>query len=149
VSQATHLDALAQKAARLRRCIERAREEKQLAQDFTIDFSRQDAAILNIQRACDLAIDMANMVISHERWGLPRSAKEVFALLQERRVIAAELSQDLQNMVGFRNLSVHQYENLDMNIVEQVISEKLNALLQFSGLVLRLTQTRPQNQPGT
>ena len=140
MTQATHLDALAQKAARLQRCVARAREEKKLSHDFANDFSRQDAAILNIQRACDLAIDMANMVISHERWGLPRSAKEVFALLQERDVIQSDLSQNLQNMVGFRNLSVHQYENLDIAIVERVISDKLNALLQFAGLVLTRTQ---------
>lgn len=142
MTEATHLDALAQKAARLRRCVERAREERQLAPDFAIDFSRQDASILNIQRACDLAIDMANMVISHERLGLPQGAKEVFALLQERAVIAGDLSHDLQNMVGFRNLAVHQYEKLNMDIVEKVISEKLDALLQFAGLVLTRTRTR-------
>ena len=140
MTQSTHLDALAQKAARIQRCIERAREERQLSRDFATDFSRQDAAILNIQRACDLAIDMANMVISHERWGLPRSAKEVFVLLKERAVIQSDLSKNLQNMVGFRNLSVHQYENLDMAIVERVISDKLSALLQFAGLVLTRTQ---------
>ena len=146
MTQATLVDALAQKAARLRRCVERAREEKQMSQDFATDFSRQDAAILNIQRACDLAIDIGNMLISHERYGLPRGAKEVFALLQERSVIARDLSQDLQNMVGFRNLSVHQYENLDMEIVEKIIAEKLDALLQFGGLVLARAQSKLHTQ---
>ncbi len=36
----------------LHRCIERAREEYQLAgSDFGVDYSRQDAAILNISEA--------------------------------------------------------------------------------------------------
>ncbi len=136
MTQLLHLDALAQKAASLRRCIERAREEKRLAFDFLTDFSRQDAAILNVQRACDLAIDMANMVISHERWGLPKSAKDVFILMQERKVITTKLSTKLQSMVGFRNVAVRQYEHLDMTIVEHVISDKLDALTEFAGLVL-------------
>jgi uncharacterized protein YutE (UPF0331/DUF86 family) len=142
MTQASHLDALAQKAARMRRCVERAREEKRLAADFATDFSRQDAAILNVQRACDLSIDMGNMVISQERWGLPGSAKEVFAVLAERRAISRDLATDLQNMVGFRNLSVHEYQSLDMAIVEKIIGDKLSVLLRFAGLVLTHAQSR-------
>ena len=147
MTQASHVDALGQKAARLRRCVARAREEKQRSEDFATDFSRQDAAILNIQRACDLAIDIGNMLVSHESYGLPRGAKEVFVLLQERSVIVRDLSQDLQNMVGFRNLSVHQYENLDMGIVEKIIADKLDALLQFAGLVLARAQSKLHTPP--
>jgi uncharacterized protein YutE (UPF0331/DUF86 family) len=135
----TLLDALAQKAARMRRCVERAREEHALATCFATDFSRQDAAILNIQRACDLAIDMANMVISHEKWGLPRSAKDVFFLLQERGGLAPDLSESVQNTVGFRNIAVHQYEPLNIAIVEIVITQKLDELLRFAGVVLSRT----------
>ena len=140
----TLLDALAQKAARMRRCVERAREEYALAANFATDFSRQDAAILNIQRACDLAIDMANMVISHEKWGLPRSAKDVFFLLQERGVLAADLSESVQRMVGFRNVAVHQYETLNIAIVEIVIARKLDDLLRFAGILMTRTHNQPQ-----
>ncbi len=129
-------DALAQKAARMRRCVERAREEHALATDFLTDYSRQDAAVLNIQRACDLAIDMANMVISYENWGLPRSAKDVFSVLQERGVLSANLSGSLQNMVGFRNIAVHEYETLNLAILEIVIAKKLDDLLGCAGVLL-------------
>jgi len=44
-------DALAQKAARIERCVARAREELAAASDFRDDQTRQDAAILNVQRA--------------------------------------------------------------------------------------------------
>ena len=129
-------DALAQKAARMRRCVERAREEPALATNFMADYSRQDAAILNIQRACDLAIDMANMVVSNAKWGLPRSAKDGFSVLQERGAIGADLSASLQGMVGFRNIAVHEYEVLNMAIVEYIIAHKLDDLLLFAGRML-------------
>lgn len=52
-------DALAQKAARIERCVARAQEELAASPSFLTDFTRQDATILNIQRACELTLDMA------------------------------------------------------------------------------------------
>lgn len=62
-------DVLINKAATIERCVARVREE--YAKDpvtFSIDFTRQDAAILNIQRACEAALDMGQHVIRSESW---------------------------------------------------------------------------------
>lgn len=133
----TLVDALAQKSARLERCVLRAREEFSAATDFRHDFTRQDAAILNVQRACELAIDMANMVIGHESWGLPQSAREMFAILHRERLISAEEVSALQNMVGFRNVAVHEYDELDLGIAEHVIRHELDGLLSLAGLLVQ------------
>lgn len=130
------LDALAQKAARIERCVKRAHEEFDATSDFLNDYSHQDAAILNIQRACELAIDMGNMVVSHEGWGLPGGAREVFVALHTHGLISQELSQSLQNMVGFRNMAVHDYDAIDMGIVVKVIQSELTAVLKLAGLIL-------------
>ncbi|MCU0941796.1 MAG: DUF86 domain-containing protein [Hydrogenophaga sp.] len=130
-------DALAQKSARMERCVQRAREELAAAADFRADFTRQDAAILNVQRACELAIDMGNMVIGHEGWGLPQGAREMFAILARENVVPTDLLNALQNMVGFRNVAVHEYDDLDLSIAERVIRHELDALLRFAGLLVR------------
>jgi uncharacterized protein YutE (UPF0331/DUF86 family) len=130
------VDALAQKAARIERSVGRAREEFLAATNFLTDYSRQDAAILNIQRAWELAIDMGNMVVSHEGWGLPASAREVFVTLHTQGVLPAELSKVLQNMVGFRNLAVHDYDAIDMSIVVKIVQSELSHVLVFAGLIL-------------
>lgn len=44
-------DVLLNKAASVERCVKRAREEYAASTDFAKDFTRQDAAVLNIQRA--------------------------------------------------------------------------------------------------
>jgi uncharacterized protein YutE (UPF0331/DUF86 family) len=137
----TLLDAVAQKAARIQRCVARVREEYAATTDFAHDFSRQDAAILNIQRACEQAIDMANMVISHDKLGLPRSTKEVFAVLASRQLISVTLSESLQGMVGFRNVAVHEYETLDIGVVESIINQHLHDILTFAGLMLSHLQS--------
>ena len=129
-------DALAQKASRVERCITRAREEHALAADFASDRSRQDAAILNLQRACELAIDMGNMVIAQEQWGLPQCAREVFSVLADRGMWGADLASQLHRMVGFRNIAVHEYDNLDMGIVERVITHDIESIRRFASTVL-------------
>jgi hypothetical protein len=71
-------DVLINKAASIERCVARAREEYAADPDgFAHNFSRQDAAILNIQRACEAALDMglhisdANDWASHKAPGTP------------------------------------------------------------------------------
>ena len=71
-------DVLINKSAIIERCVRRAREE--YAADpasFASNFTRQDAAILNIQRACEAALDMGQHLIRRERLGVPQSARDV------------------------------------------------------------------------
>lgn len=137
MSAASLADALAQKAARIERCIARAREELAASSDFRQDQTRQDAAILNVQRACELAIDMGNMVLAHEAWGIPQGAREMFALIGSRTGLGEERVAALQRMVGFRNVAVHEYDALDLAIAERVIRDELDGLKRFAGLLVQ------------
>lgn len=137
-------DVLLNKAATIERRIARAREE--YAKDpstFASDFTRQDAAILNIQRACEAALDMGHHVIRIQGLGLPQSARDVFEILRKACKIEPELSHGLQAMVGFRNIAVHDYQKMLLPIVERIITEKLTDLLTFSHLILT-SQTKPK-----
>lgn len=126
----------ARKIATIVRCIDRARSERNEAGDgFRHDFTRQDAAILNVTRACESAIDLANMLIRKQRLGVPGDARESFALLERGGFIAAALSNRMQRMIGFRNIAVHQYQELDLDIVESVISSGLDDVLGFAEAV--------------
>ena len=129
---------LARKAKVIERCVGRAREEYALAEGlFLSNYSRQDAAILNIQRACEAALDMAQRVISTQKWGLAEFSKDLFGVLQRHAVIDEKMTITLSHMVGFRNLAVHDYEDLDMKIVESIIKNDASDLLAFSELVLK------------
>ncbi|MES1197284.1 MAG: DUF86 domain-containing protein [Pseudomonadota bacterium] len=132
-------DVILGKAAIIERCIARAREELAASSNFAIDFTRQDAAILNIERSCDAAIDIANRIIRLRALGVPLSSRDSFAKLVEAGVIEQDLCDRLNRMVGFRNLAVHQYEKLDIAIVRAVIEKSLDDLLALSELALKLS----------
>ena len=125
------------KAAAIERCVARAREEYDRDPDtFAQDYSRQDAAILNIQRACEAALDMGQHLIRRERMGLPQSARDVFTLLAKNGLIEEELAEALKHMVGFRNIAVHDYQSLQLPITVKIITEHLDDFLRFAQAVL-------------
>jgi uncharacterized protein YutE (UPF0331/DUF86 family) len=131
-------DVLLNKAAIIERCVARAREE--YAKDpvgFASDFTLQDAAILNIHRACEAALDMGQYLIRRERLGVPQSARDVFALLAASDWIDAASAEKLKKMVGFRNIAVHQYQALLVSITIAVITQHLDDLLDFGSAVLQ------------
>jgi hypothetical protein len=54
--------------------------------------TRQDAIILNIQRACEAAIDLAMHVVRRERLGIPQETRQAFELLRDAQVTEAQPS---------------------------------------------------------
>ena len=131
-------DVLINKAATIERCVARAREEYlRDPASFATDFTRQDAAILNIQRACEAALDMGQHLIRRDRLGVPQSARDVFALLARAGRIEHVLAEGLQRMVGFRNIAVHDYQSLQLPITVAIIEKHLDEFLQYSKALLQ------------
>jgi uncharacterized protein YutE (UPF0331/DUF86 family) len=136
-------DVLINKAASIERCVARAREEYAAnPQGFATDYTRQDAAILNIQRACEAALDMGQHLIRRERLGVPQSARDVFTLLARASWIGPELADGLKRMVGFRNIAVHEYQALQLPITVSIITSHLNEFLSYSEALLLRDATR-------
>ena len=130
-------DVLLNKAATIERCVARAREEYFRDPDsFATDFTRQDAAILNIPRACEAALDMGQHLVRRDRLGVPQSARDVFALLARAEAITPGLAEELQRMVGFRNIAVHDYQKLQLPITVAIIETHLDGFLRYSQTLL-------------
>jgi uncharacterized protein YutE (UPF0331/DUF86 family) len=131
-------DVLLNKAATIERCVARVREEYASDPDtFATNFTRQDAAILNIQRACEAALDMGHHIIRRESLGMPQSSRDVFALLADARWLDPQLADHMKRMVGFRNIAVHEYQILQLPITVNIIQSHLDEFLAYSRQMLR------------
>ena len=129
-------ETVAQKITSLQRCVSQARVAFSTAgSDFKTNYLLQDAAVLNIIRACETALDLANMLIRKRRLGIPSESRESFGILMREKILEQGLGDKLQKMVGFRNLAVHRYRDLDMDIVQSVIQRNLDDLLAFAKIV--------------
>lgn len=131
-------DVVVNKAATIERCVARAREEYGYnPATFASDFTRQDAAVMNVQRACEAALDLGQHLIRRERLGVPQSARDVFDLLARGDWIDADLAEPLKRMVAFRNIAVHDYRSLLLAITVNVITLHLDDFLRFTQAVLK------------
>jgi uncharacterized protein YutE (UPF0331/DUF86 family) len=132
-------DVLANKAAVIERCMARISEEyfgHEL--EFETDFKLQDSIILNIQRACEAAIDMGMRLVKIRQLGIPQSTRDIFVMLEAANVINSSLSKSLQAMVGFRNIAVHDYQKMNLEIVRHLIQKDIKELSTFAEIALKI-----------
>jgi len=107
-------DILLNKAAIIERCVRRMLDEARACPNL-------DALTLNIERACQAAIDMAMHVVAERHLGVPQSTADAFVLLERAGLVDRPLSAALCGMVGFRNVAVHQYEDIDMSVLRWIV----------------------------
>ena len=130
------------KARTIERCLRRVREEHAGHEDeFATDLMRQDAVVLNLPRTCEQAIDMTNRMIRLRRLEPPDSAVEAFFVVHRAGLIPPDLAQSMKRMVGFRNVAVHAYEELDIEKVRQIIEHRLDDLAAFSRAMVEADPT--------
>lgn len=120
----------------VKRCIQRINEEYQGVDDNLKNITKQDSIVLNIQRACELSIDIANYVISKYEFETPKISRESFEILCKHQIITEQISENLQKMVGFRNIAVHNYKKISLIILSEIILVNLKDFEIFCGQIL-------------
>ncbi|MBI3523379.1 MAG: DUF86 domain-containing protein [Betaproteobacteria bacterium] len=126
------------KAAIIERCLRRLDEEYRGHEaELATNFTRQDSILLNLQRACETSIDAAMHLVRLHRLGIPVESREGFTLLVRAGLLEAGLSQHLEAMVGFRNVAVHNYREMDLDIVRNILAHSLDDLRVFAGWLLK------------
>jgi uncharacterized protein YutE (UPF0331/DUF86 family) len=132
-------DVVLDKAASIERCLGRVREEYgDDGAELAVDQRRQDALVLNLLRACETTIDLAMHVVRIRALGVPASSRHAFVLLAEAKLLGPDLAVDLQRMVGFRNVAVHRYRDLDLDVVHGIVREKSSVFEGFVAAMIRL-----------
>lgn len=124
------------KFERIEKCINRINEEYQNNPENLDDYRKMDMIVLNLQRACEAVLDLAVYIVSTRKLGLPQTKREAFILLEKNNIIDSKMSKNMQGMVGFRNIAVHDYKEIDEEILKDVIENHLNDLLDFARILL-------------
>lgn len=132
------MDVVLNKKESIERCIRQINLYYSMPSDksFEEDHFKQDAIAANLQRAAEQVIDLANHVIKKRKLGLPKESWESFVILAREHVIPVELAKKLKGMVGFRNILVHEYQDMDIKIMVDVIEHHLDDLIVFTNHVM-------------
>jgi uncharacterized protein YutE (UPF0331/DUF86 family) len=118
-------DVVIQKLASIERCLSAVR--RYVADDLTRleDPMVLDAVVLNLQRACEQAIDAACREVSRRGLGVPTDSADTFTILEQERILPTPVAERMRRMVGFRNVAVHEYRRLDPAVVRTVVAHRL------------------------
>ena len=131
-------DVILNKAASIERRLQRILEEYAGDnQNLVANQTKQDAIILNLQRASETAIDLAMYVVNQRRLGVPQESRDAFTLLQTAGILPADLATRMQHMVGFRNIAVHEYTRLNLDVVMAIVTKQLDDFRTFSSTIVK------------
>ncbi len=121
----------------IRRCVARVAEEYRGDPARLDDCTIQDAIILNLLRACEAAIDLAMHHVAENRLGIPQSSRDAFSMIEKSGALSPETAAALRNMVGFRNIAVHAYQEIQRPILEAILDRHL---VDFERFIAELTE---------
>ena len=128
------------KKERIDECVRRIRTYMADSSErvFFDDCLRLDAVEFNILRIIELCIDLANHVVKVRKLGIPKESRASFTMLAREGLIPKELSKLLEGMVGFRNVLIHEYRELDIEVMKDVIEHRLDDLVAFTVRVMEI-----------
>lgn len=93
-----------------------------------------------LQIAIQAALDVVSHIVSDERLGEPRTNQALFDLLATGGWVPPETALAMRRAVGFRNVVVHGYASVDVDVVRDVVEHHLQDLLDFAEAIrLRLS----------
>jgi len=105
-------------------------------QDYKKDWKVQRIIERTLQMLIETCVDIANHIISEAGMRLPTSYADTFKVLSENNVVDPVLFNALEKMVKFRNIIVHQYEEVDAEVVVLILKEHLIDFQRFKEAIL-------------
>ncbi|KOR25692.1 DUF86 domain-containing protein [Clostridium sp. L74] len=124
-------DVLYNKKSIIERCLIRIKEVYDNNPENLKDYTKQDSIILNIQRAVEACIDISMYIVSKEKLGIPQNSRDAFEVMNHNGLISDDLLKEIKGMIGFRNIAVHNYQKLNLNVIQKVIEEHLGDFEEF------------------
>jgi uncharacterized protein YutE (UPF0331/DUF86 family) len=88
--------------------------------------------------ACESVLDIAHHVIADQGYRQATSYRSAVEILEEEGLIDADLSQRLAKWMGFRNVLVHFYIDIDHGRSYDAIQQDLGDLEGFAAAMARL-----------
>ena len=122
-----------QKLESLRRCIKRV-EHKTPSQASVLkeNIDLQDILSVNLERAIQQCVDIGTYIIASTEEEAPNTMGQTFTTLSNLNVISTETAEIMKKAVGFRNIAVHNYQNINWAIVYSICTKQLDDFKRFT-----------------
>jgi uncharacterized protein YutE (UPF0331/DUF86 family) len=106
------------------------------AKEYRGDWKTQRIIERTLQLMIETCVDVANHIIAEAGMRVPVSYADTFRVLHEKNLIDTALFSTLEKMAKFRNIIVHDYEEVDAEIVVAIMTRHLQDFDKFKTAVL-------------
>ena len=130
-------EVIEQKLESLRRCLHRVQTKcPKEASILAADFDLQDIVSLNLSRAVQLCVDIGAHFIAHTELPPPATMGQTFDRLVQAGIVEEKLAGRLKKAVGYRNIAMHTYDEIDWCIVHNIVQYHLNDFSAFAEVTI-------------
>jgi uncharacterized protein YutE (UPF0331/DUF86 family) len=111
-------------------------------EDLRGDRDKRNMVLHALLVSIQASIDIANHLVAASSSRRPETYRESFAILCDEGLIPEDLSVQLSDLAGFRNVLVHLYCRLDLDEVYGVLQDDLPVVNRYRDLVRAMLRDR-------
>lgn len=100
-------------------------------ESFVSDYRLYGLAERYLQLSIEILLDVSKLLIISEHLRQPLDNQDGFVILVENNILGQELANNLIGIAGFRNILVHEYENIDRGLVYDRLITRLDTFTNF------------------
>ena len=89
-----------------------------------------------LQISIEAMIDICHLFVTGLKLGLPAEEEDLFEKIERAGIISPAVKEMLKRMKGFRNILVHEYGEIDDQIVYEAVRTKLTDFDHFKREIL-------------
>lgn len=101
-------------------------------QELVNNIDKRAKAERYFQLAIEACIDIAELIISDQRLPAPKTGRETIEILGKEGIIDKKLAEDFAPAIGFRNILIHDYLEIDYDQVADKINNRLGDFEKFA-----------------
>lgn len=111
-------------------------------EDFTRDFKIRGAVERYLQVSIECIVDIGNEIISSLQLQRPERYRDIPYILAKAEIIPKTFAKTMASMIGFRNLLVHDYASINLNLVYEFLQTKLPDFDAFTKYIAKWLKTK-------
>lgn len=129
---------LTEKISRLEQYLEYLEELKEgKLEEYISDYRLRGASERFMQLAIESVIDIGNEIISVLRLKRPERYRDIPMILAMNGIITEDLAEDISQMIGFRNILVHNYASIDLVLEYRFLQTRLSDFYEFKKQIIK------------
>jgi len=106
----------------------------------------QDIILMNLQRSVKICVDIAAYILANSNIPPPMSMKDAFYQLNMLEIISKETSEKMQRSVGFRNIAIHEYDEIKWDVVYSILRHHMDDFKLFAKEIFQWVETKPDKE---